>query len=155
MDVLNKLSELGVPLFPRKAKYGEGRVPSKNRLAEMSFPELYNLRQALQTTEEQNAVAPYEHQAFTRGFVRDEMEAPIVGDIPELRAASMLGATVPYTYLKALGLDKLSGGDMGIGGEGRSDASAEEVVRALIGVGQGEYDVMARRLNKLREMLGI
>ena len=159
-DILNSLAKMNVPLFPKKAQYGQGNIPDQNELAKMTFADLYSLRKKLKTTEEQNAVAPYEHQAFTRGFVADPLDAEVagvnVGDLPSLRAASMMATTVPYTYMKSLGLDKsIFGGKFDIGGEGRSDPSFEEAARGLIGVGQGAYDVQMRRLNKLREMLGI
>jgi multidrug resistance efflux pump len=87
------------------------------RLAEASHSELYIQRKKLQTKEEQNKVAPYEHRAFAREFARES---------PLQAAVSIPFAAPLYTAAKALGLQKA-----------RSGASMEEIKQAYIGLAEG------------------
>lgn len=86
-------------------------------LSKQTFNELYLAREKA-SPEEQARLAPFEHRAFAREFVRDN----------PVRNALSLGVAIPaYTAAKALGIIKGT----------RSPASLEEVKQGYKGVGEG------------------
>ena len=85
-------------------------------LGSMGFNDLWRMRNAAQGKDAQNAIAPYEHRAFTREATQ---ENPL--------AALSLSLGIPvYQLAKMLGLT-----------DSRSDPSLEQAKQAYIGVGEG------------------
>src|SRR5512139_1293186 len=69
-------------------------IPSEDELSSMSWLDLYNLRTGAKTKEEQNKLAPYEHRAWAREYVKDNPEAALV----------MPGMIVAYNIVKGSGV---------------------------------------------------
>lgn len=81
-----------------------------------SWKELLELRRKASTKEEQNVIAPYEHRAYAREYVKENPEAALV----------MPGLILGYNTLKAVG-EK----------EGRSDASFKTILEGMKGAIEG------------------
>jgi hypothetical protein len=84
----------------------------------MSHSDLVNLRNSLPKDDPRQAeIAPYEHQAFAREWVKED---------PVTATASLLGAIPAYSAAKAVGVVK-----------SRTPASFDEIASAYKGIGQG------------------
>lgn len=92
-------------------------LPSRDDMAKMKWEELFNLRkQNGLSKEDQNYIAPYEHQAYAR----EQADSPY-------HAAQQAVLTLGYTPAKAILWP----------GQGRSDPSLNEIGRGLLGAWQG------------------
>ena len=101
-------------LMPESAPYGQGMIPAEQDLSKMSWPDLYALRSKLKSREEQNAVAPYEHRAYTREFTGSPKEA-----------LQNFLSTALYTPYKAAV------------GNTRSDPSLKQIGYGMMGIYEG------------------
>lgn len=112
----------------------------EEKLASSSFNELYRQRVESKTDpEKQNELAPYEHRALVREFVK---EKGIVG------AAAMAIAIPPYTLSKVTGIEAKAK-ELGILDYGDKTWAAstnygEEIKQGYIGLGEGMAELMKR-----------
>lgn len=98
------------------------------QLSQMDHATLYSAR-GYASKEQQNQLAPYEHQAFAREATR---ENPLLG-LP-IAAGTLLYQ--PYKMLK---------------GQSRSDASLDQVVGGLRGVGEGAWGAIQDGIQSIRD----
>jgi hypothetical protein len=104
-------------------------LPTEEDMISMNWQDLYNLRQG-KSPEEQNRIAPYEHRAFAREYIKENPEAAIV----------MPGMIYAYNIAKGLGISK-----------GRSDAGPKAIAEALKGWLEGIGGATKEGVNKLLE----
>lgn len=101
-------------MMPDSSPYGQGSIPTEDALATMSWPELYALRTKLKSREDQNAISPYEHRAYTREFTSGPTDA-----------VQNFLSTMAYTPYKA------------VVGRTRSDPSLKQIGYGLMGIYEG------------------
>lgn len=101
-------------MIPDQSAYGAGQIPSEASLATMPWMDLIKLRKSLQSTQDQNAVAPYEHRAYMREFTSNPVDAA-------MNTALTLGYS-PYKLAT---------------GEGRSEPQLSAIKHGLLGVWEG------------------
>lgn len=113
----------------------------ENWAASASHSDLYNARMSTDDKAIQNALAPYEHRAFTREAVQDSA-------VP-IGAAIGLAAAIPgYQASKALGMEK-----------SRSDPSLKQAVEGYKGIAEGLGNVIKKpweeAWNSVKQAVGI
>ncbi len=92
-------------------------APDPKQMARMSWDDLYMMRldPSLQGRDTQNLIAPYEHRAYAREQVRDN-----------LGKAGLMALMIPgYQAFKS------------VKGRSRSGASLDQIQQGLLGVGEG------------------
>ena len=62
-------------MVPEQSNYGAGQIPTAAKLASMPWEDLIQLRKTLKSTQDQNALAPYEHRAYMREFSDGPVDA--------------------------------------------------------------------------------
>ncbi len=122
-DVGRNVRKLG--LMPEYSPYGVGAIPTEAQLAKMSWADLLALRKKLSSREDQNAVAPFEHRAYSREFSPDLYSALQNG----VGALGYTGAKVAHQAADGLGATLPIGGS-------RSDPSFREIAQGLVGVSE-------------------
>lgn len=108
--------EVFMKAFKERTEVQEYSVPSEDEMIGMSWEDLLHLRKGATTKEQQNKIAPYEHRAWAREYVKDNPEAALI----------LPGLIMGYNAAKAIGLK-----------EGRSDASAAAILEGLKGTIEG------------------
>lgn len=103
--------------------------PTPDEMISMSWDELRLLREG-KTQEEQNKIAPYEHRAWAREYIKETPEAAIV----------MPGMIYAYNLAKGLGLHG-----------GRSEAGPKAIAEGLKGWLEGIGGVTKEGVKKLLE----
>ena len=101
-------------MIPDQSAYGAGQIPTAEKLATMPWMDLIQLRKSLKSTQDQNAVAPYEHRAYMREYT----------DGPS-QALANTGLTLGYSPYKLAT------------GEGRSEPQLSAIGQGLLGVWEG------------------
>lgn len=101
-------------MIPDQSAYGVGQMPPAETLAAMPWADLLQLRKTLKSTQDQNALAPYEHRAYMREYTTGPADALV-------NSVMTLGYT-PY---------KVATGD------GRSDPQLRGIGQGLLGVFEG------------------
>ena len=93
-------------------------MPDRSELSKLSHAELMMLRDMWPAGEAQRLLAPYEHEAFAREWVREN---------PVVAVPALAGAIPGYQLAKLLGLAD----------EDATPASLEQMMAGYKGVGQG------------------
>lgn len=91
-------------------------MPSSDALATMTHSTLLRMRNQATTQEDQDRLAPYEHRAFAREYIKDKPEAAII----------MPGMIMAYNVLRKAGVLK-----------GRSDPNAKHILEGMKGYVEG------------------
>jgi hypothetical protein len=91
-------------------------MPDPDGLESMGHFELMEKRSGAKTKEEQNRLAPYEHRAWAREYVKENPTAAVV----------LPGLIMAYNAAKGMGMR-----------EGRSDPSADAILEGLKGTVEG------------------
>ena len=89
-------------------------LPSEQAMAKMNWGDLLQLRKQHTSADQQNALAPYEHRAYTREYTNGPMDA--------LQNVMLTGAYTPYKAAT---------------GVGRSQPSMKSVGQGLYGIWEG------------------